>query len=112
MKNELPAPPPLLVPESDDFIGRPSRGTWLMIGSLVLVKIGGLIVVFMIDPSEMAAMFAIVSTWLWVVVLGILLSSPAAFWWRKRRVRSRRAELQRSEWMLESDEHPLEKQQR
>jgi hypothetical protein len=110
MNNDPPAPPPLLVPESDDFIGRPSRGAWLMIGSLVLVKIGGLIVIFMIDPSEMAAMFAIVSTWLWVVVLGILLSGPAAYWWRIRRVRSRRAELQRAEWMVEPGGFPIEQQ--
>jgi len=110
MKNELPAPPPLLIPESDDFIGRPSRGTWLMIAALVIAKVGGLVVVFAVDPSEMAAMFAIVSTWLWIVVLGILLSSPAAFWWRKRRVRSRLAELQRSEWMVDPDQTPIERQ--
>ena len=112
MNNELPAPPPLLVSESDDEFGRPSRGTWMMIGALLIAKIGGLIVVFVIDPSEMAAMFAIVSTWLWVVVVAILLSSPAAYWWRIRRVRSRRADLQRSEWMVEPDERPFGQQTR
>lgn len=90
------------------MFGRPTRGTWMMIITLLIVKIGGLIAIFMIDPSEMAALFAIVSTWLWVVVLGILLSSPAAFWWRKRRVRSRLAELQRAEWMVDSGELPVE----
>ncbi len=103
MNNDLPAPPPLLVPESDDMFGRPTRGTWMMIVTLLIVKAGGLIVIFMIDPSEMAAMFAIVSTWLWVVVLVILLSSPAAYWWRVRRVRARRAHLHRSEWMVDPD---------
>ncbi len=110
MNNEPSAPPPLLVPESDDEFGRLSRGTWMMIGALLIAKIGGLIVVFAIDPSEMAAMFAIVSTWLWAVVLAILLSGPAAFWWRKRRVRSRRAALQRSEWLVDPDELPIERQ--
>jgi hypothetical protein len=83
-----------------------------MIISLLIAKIGGLIVVFVIEPSEMAAMFAVVSTWLWVVVLAILLSSPAAFWWRIRRVRSRRAELQRSEWMIQPDGLSVEQQPR
>jgi hypothetical protein len=108
MNNDSPAPPPLLLPESDDQIGWPSRGSWMMIISLLIAKIGGLIVVFAIEPSEMAALFAVVSTWLWAVVLAILLSGPVAFWWRKRRVRSRRAELQRSEWMLQPDELPVE----
>ncbi len=79
-----------------------------MITSLVIAKIGGLIVVFMIDPSQMAALFAVVSTWLWAVVLAILLSGPAAFWWRKRRVRARRADLQRAEWMVNPDGLPAE----
>jgi hypothetical protein len=82
----------------------------MMIISLLIAKFGGLIVVFMIDPSEMAALFAIVSTWLWGIVLAILLSGPAAFWWRKRRVRERREALQRSEWMLGPDELPTEQQ--
>lgn len=109
MNNDPLAPPPLLIPESDDLFGRPSRGTWMMIGALLIAKIGGLIVVFLIDPSEMAAMFAIVSTWLWAIVLAILLSGPAAYWWRIRRVRARRAALQRSEWMIEPDELSVER---
>lgn len=103
MKEELPAPPPLLIPESEELLGWPSRGTWMMIGALLIAKIGGLIVVFMIDPSKMAAMFAVVSSWLWAVVLGILLSGPATYWWRIRRVRARRDELQRAEWLVEPD---------
>jgi membrane protein YdbS with pleckstrin-like domain len=104
MKSEPPAPPPLLVPESDDQFGRPTRGTWLMIVMLLIVKIGGLIVVFAIDPSELAALFAVVTTWLWLVILGILLGGPAVYAWRVRRVRARRAELQRAEWMVDTEE--------
>lgn len=102
MPPEPPAPPPLLIPESDELLGRPTRGTWMMIVMLLIVKIGGLTVVFLIDPSERAALFAIVSTWLWVIVLAILLSGPAAYAWRVRRVRAGRLELQRSEWMVEA----------
>ena len=72
----------------------------MMIISLLIAKIGGLIVVFAIEP------------WLWVVVLAILLSSPAAFWWRIRRVRARRVELQRAEWMVQPDDLPVERQSR
>jgi hypothetical protein len=108
MPTELPAPPPLLVPESDDLFGRPTRGTWMMIGALLIGKIGGLVIIFMIDPSEMAALFAIVSTWLWVVVLAILLSSPVAYAWRVRRVRARKAALQRAEWTIEPSEAPVD----
>ena len=76
----------------------------MMIGMLLIVKIGGLIVVFSMDRSEMAAVIAVLSTWLWVVVLAILLSGPAAYWWRLRRVRARRELLQRAEWMVGPDE--------
>lgn len=109
MNNEPPAPPPLLVPESDDHFGRPTRGTWMMIAMMLIVKVGGLIVVFMIDPSEMAALFAIISTWLWVVVLGILLSGPAAYAWRVRRVRARKSALQDAEWMVDTDEQAFDR---
>jgi hypothetical protein len=76
----------------------------MMIGALVIAKVGGLVIIFMIDPSEMAALFAVVSTWLWVVVLAILLSGPVAYAWRVRRVRARKAALQRAEWMVEPGE--------
>lgn len=104
--NEPPPPPPLLVEESDELFQRPSRGTWMMIAALFIAKIGGLIVIFVIDPSEMAALFAVVSTWIWLVVLGVLLAGPASYWWRLRRMRRKRAALQRSEWMVEIDDPP------
>lgn len=104
--NEHLPPPPMLDEEADDF-QRPSRGSWMMIGALLIAKIGGLIVVFMIDPSEMAALFAVVSTWLWIVVVGILLAGPVGYWWRLRRVRGRREALQRAEWMVDVDDAPL-----
>lgn len=104
--NEPPPPPPLLVEESDELFQRPSRGTWMMIAALFIAKIGGLIVIFVIDPSEMAALFAVVSTWIWLVVLGVLLAGPASYWWRLRRMRRKRAALQRSEWMVEADDPP------
>jgi hypothetical protein len=107
--NEPPAPPPLLVEESDELFQRPSRGTWLMIGALLIVKIGGLIVIFAIDPSEMAALFAFVSTWIWFVVLGVLLAGPVSYWWRLRRMRRKRAALQRSEWMVETEDSPAKR---
>jgi len=105
-ENEPPAPPPLLIDETDELFGRPSRGTWMMIITLLIAKIGGPIVIFAIDPSRMAALLAVVSTWLWIVVLGILLAGPAGYWWRLHRVRARKDALQRSEWMVESDELP------
>jgi hypothetical protein len=78
----------------------------MMIVALLIAKIGGLIAILMIDRSEMAALLAVLTTWLWIVVVGILLAGPAGYWWRLRRVRSRRAALQRAEWMVEVDESP------
>lgn len=102
MPPDRSAPPPLLVAESDDLVGRPTRGVWMMIIMLLIVKIGGLIVVFAYDPSWLTALFAVVSTWLWAVVLALLLSGPATYALRIRRVRAKRAALQRSEWMVDT----------
>lgn len=74
-----------------------------MIGALLIAKIGGLIAILMIDHSEMAALFTVISTWIWVVVLGVLLAGPVGYWWRSRRVRSRREALQRAEWMVDTE---------
>lgn len=101
MSNELPAPPPLLIDDSDDLFGRPSRGTWMMIITMLIVKIGALVIVFSIDRSTTAAMYAIVASWFWILMLAIVLSGPITYAWRVRRVRARKAALQRSEWIID-----------
>ncbi len=78
----------------------------MLFAMMAIVKIGVLTVVLMFDRSAMMAMFAVVSSWLWIVGAAVLLSGPAAYAWRVRRVRARRSALQRAEWMLESEEHP------
>ncbi len=108
LSNEPVAPPPLLVDESDEFLQWPSTGLRMLIGTMLIAKIGGLIVVFTIDPSKMAALFAVISSWLWFAVLGVLLAGPVGFWWRLHRVRRNRAALQRSEWMIEPDKPAAE----
>ncbi|MCO5223210.1 MAG: hypothetical protein M9947_16800 [Thermomicrobiales bacterium] len=108
MQHELNAPPPLLVEESDEFLGQLSRGTWILIAAMVIGKIGLLVVVFSYDRSQSAGIFALISSWLWVIGLAFVLSGPATFAWRIRRMRARRTALQRSEWIVEDDERPVD----
>lgn len=103
MATELTAPPPPLEAESDDFLSFSSGTTRAMIGGMVLCKIGILTTVFIIDPSKMTALIALISSWLWIVAAVVLFSSPVAYRWRLRRVRARRAALQRAEWMIDSN---------
>jgi hypothetical protein len=100
MAQTLPQVPPLLT-ENNDEIGRPSRGVWLMIVSLLLAKVGTIAVIFAVDFSVTSATFVAVTTWLWVLALSLLLAAPVAFAVRIRRVRHRRTQLQRAEWMTE-----------
>lgn len=42
--------------------------------------------------------------WYWFPLFGILLAGPLLFRYRLRRVRARREELRRAEWMLTADQ--------
>ena len=77
-----------------------SFGAWALVWTLVTMKVLTiLVVVLAARRAEAGTLFAVI-TWHWVVVLGALLAAPVLFRVRLRRVRSRRAELMREEWLL------------
>jgi hypothetical protein len=53
--------------------------------------------------SSEAGILLSATQWIWLIIPGIVVFGGLAFRYRLRRVRARRLELQRSEWML--DEH-------
>ena len=74
---------------------------WVLIWSLILIKlfIGGAILI--IFGTEESLIFVIGPHWMAPAAIVVLLMPLAVFWGRLWRARLRRAELQRAEWKLE-----------
>lgn len=90
--------PPLLIDDDEEF-GVP-RGVLLLAASIAIAWIALVAAVFVVDFSGLSVVFVLVASWTWVLGGGLLVAGPLLYQIRLRRVRSRRAELQRSEWLV------------
>ncbi len=93
-----PLAPPLLIEEDDNLL--PSRGAVIFFLSMVIAKIGIVSVILVWDRSPLAGVFLGITLWTWVIAGIILMMGPVAVAWRLFRMRSRRDDLKRSEWMI------------
>ncbi|MCC6791214.1 MAG: hypothetical protein IT336_05990 [Thermomicrobiales bacterium] len=80
-----------------------SFGAWALVWCLYLTKLATIVIVVLMQHSYDTAVFVTITTWFWFGPLLALGAAPLLFRWRLRRVRRRRADLQRAEW-----EVPLE----
>jgi hypothetical protein len=74
---------------------------WTFLWTLFAFKVVTILAVLWVTHSWEFVVYFLVSTWPFLVIPGIALIGPITFYLRKRRVRNRRTELQRSEWMLD-----------
>jgi hypothetical protein len=74
---------------------------WAFLWTLFAFKIVTILTVLWVTHSWEFVIYFAVSTWPFLVIPGIASAGPVVFYFRKRRLRQRRAELQRSEWMLD-----------
>jgi hypothetical protein len=88
----------LLVDDDEEF-GVP-RGVLLLAASIAIAWIALVAAVFVIDFSGLSIVFVLVASWTWVLGGGLLVAGPLIYQVRLRRVRKRRAALQRSEWLV------------
>jgi hypothetical protein len=96
---DLDSSPPAIQDESNGSVG-----VWTLIWTLVTMKILTIVIVVVAARrAEAGALFAVI-TWHWLVVLGALLAAPVLFRYRLRRVRGRRDDLMRAEWMVEDEQ--------
>lgn len=91
--------PPLLVDDSED-IG-PPRGVWMLLLAIILAKIVVVGAVLTVEFTWTSSVFLFVTTWFWIIAGVAVFAGPAIFAFRLRKVRSRRDQLQRSEWVVE-----------
>lgn len=66
---------------------------------LILFKVWGLALLLVFSPTSDALLFIAATHWMWVVLPALLLGGPAYAWYRLVRVRRRRKQLLRAEWM-------------
>ena len=88
--------------EEDDFEGIPVRG---FLWTLFIFKIATVVAIFWAaGGSSEAGVLLSATGWPWLIIPGIVGFGWIAFHIRLRRVRARRPELQRAEWMLDDHE--------
>lgn len=89
--------------EADEsFDGLPVRG---FLWTLFFFKMTTVAVIFWFaGGSAESSILLSATTWPWLIIPGIVLFGWLAFHLRMRRVRARRHQLQRAEWMLDDHE--------
>jgi hypothetical protein len=97
MSDDLPRPP---APTGDE--GTPPS-VWLLIWTIYVAKLATIVLVIWASHSYQTTALVAATTWPWLVVAGVLGLGPLLFHLRLRRVRARREQLRRAEWMLGSD---------
>jgi len=81
-----------------------SATIWAFLWVLFLFKMATVVLIFWNNATFDTGVVLGATTWYWFPVLGVLGAAPVAFHLRKRKVRARRAELLRSEWMVGSED--------
>jgi hypothetical protein len=74
---------------------------WAFVWILFAFKLVTVGLIFYHHTTVETGMFLVATTWFWFPVIGALVAGPLLFRWRLRRVRARREQLRRAEWMLE-----------
>ena len=75
---------------------------WAFLWVLFVFKIATVGVIFWAaEGSGEAGALLTATTWPWLFIPAFAIAGPAIYFYRLRRVRARREQLRRSEWMIE-----------
>ena len=75
---------------------------WLLaIGKLIIMIVIAIVGLLTLPPFQRTLQVIALLNWSWIVLALVMMVGPAAYWWRLRRVRRKRAALIRSEWHVE-----------
>jgi hypothetical protein len=77
---------------------------WAVLGPLLAFKICSIILLLIYAPTVDGVVWVAITSWYWVLAIALIVAVPLMAWSRLMRVRARREQLRRQEWML--DEHP------
>ena len=75
---------------------------WAFLWVLFVFKIATVAVIFWAaEGSSEAGVLLLATTWWWMFLPAFAVAGPMIYFYRLRRVRARREQLRRSEWMVE-----------
>jgi hypothetical protein len=75
---------------------------WLMVGGKFVIMVAIAIVGFHhLHPGQRNIQVLVLLNWSWILLAGVLVAGPVAYWWRLRRVRRKRAALIHAEWHVD-----------
>src|SRR5687767_10530362 len=94
-------PPGWSGPPPADLGDDGSPGAWVLVWTIVVLKLVTLVVTVAVARSWDAGAIVALTSWLWVLVVAVLVAGPLLFRLRLRRVRARRAQMLRAEWMVD-----------
>ena len=78
-----------------------SSTAWAFLWVLLAFKLATVVMIFWADISTETGVLLSATTWYWSIIPLLATAGPIIYRLRLRRVRRRRAQLQRSEWLLE-----------
>lgn len=88
-------------PSRHDEDGRQAALGFLWV--LIAFKVITMILIFMHLRTFDSFIFLVATFWYWLPIIGFLVAGPLIFRYRLMRMRARREQLRRSEWMIEPD---------
>ena len=74
---------------------------WLLIWTIAIAKLLTLVLILWASHSVEARTLVAATTWPWLLAAALLLGGPLLFRYRLRRVRAKRDQLRRAEWLLD-----------
>jgi len=78
-----------------------ATAVWAFLWTLFAFKMATVALILWYDRSWASGLVLSATTWYWLPLLGVLVAAPLVYHYRVRKVRARRADLIRSEWMLD-----------
>lgn len=88
-------------PRNEEDEGRQAAFAFLWV--LIAFKVITMVFIFMQMRTFNSFIFLAATFWYWIPIIGFLVAAPLAFRYRLLRMRRRRKDLQRSEWMVGAD---------
>ena len=84
-----------------------TSSAWAFIWILFVFKMVTVFLIYWASQSYDTGMFLVATTWFWLIIPLLACAAPLVFRYRLLKVRRRRAQLRRSEWLLDDDlPHP------
>jgi hypothetical protein len=81
---------------------------WAVLGPLLAFKICSIILLLIYAPTVDGFVWVAITSWYWVVGIALVVAVPFMAWSRLVRVRARREQLRRQEWMLDDARAPAD----